>query len=443
MRIQLSEHFTYKKLLIFVLPSIVMMVFTSIYSVVDGLFVSNFVGPSAVAAINLIYPLIFVLGAIGFMLGAGGSALVSKTLGEGDKKRANAYFSLLVYVTLGIGIVIAVAGQFVVPPIAKWLGAEGITYDYCVLYGRVLLGAQPFFILQNVFQSFFVTAEKPRLGLIVTGAAGAANIILDAVFVAGLKCGLAGAAAATAASQVIGGVVPIIYFLCRNNSLLRLTKTSFYGKALLKSATNGTSEFLANVSAAVVTMLYNFQIQKLVPGDGGIAAYGTVMYVVMIFFSIFMGYSVGSAPIIAYNFGAQNKSELKNLFKKSLVITAAFGISMTVLSEALAYPFIKIFGYDGELFDMTLRGFRIYAPAFLIAGFSYFGSSMFTALNNGLVSGIISFLRTLVFQVVAVLTVPLVLGLDGVWSATCFAEIASLAITVIFIIAFRKRYGYI
>ncbi len=443
MRIQLSEHFTYKKLLIFVLPSIVMMVFTSIYSVVDGLFVSNFVGPSAVAAINLIYPLIFVLGAIGFMLGAGGSALVSKTLGEGDKKRANAYFSLLVYVTSGIGIVIAVAGQFVVPPIAKWLGAEGITYDYCVLYGRVLLGAQPFFILQNVFQSFFVTAEKPRLGLIVTGAAGAANIILDAVFVAGLKWGLAGAAAATAASQVIGGVVPIIYFLCRNNSLLRLTKTSFYGKALLKSATNGTSEFLANVSAAVVTMLYNFQIQKLVPGDGGIAAYGTVMYVVMIFFSIFMGYSVGSAPIIAYNFGAQNKSELKNLFKKSLVITAAFGISMTVLSEALAYPFIKIFGYDGELFDMTLRGFRIYAPAFLIAGFSYFGSSMFTALNNGLVSGIISFLRTLVFQVVAVLTVPLVLGLDGVWSATCFAEIASLAITVIFIIAFRKRYGYI
>ncbi len=443
MRIQLSEHFTYKKLLIFVLPSIVMMVFTSIYSVVDGLFVSNFAGPSAVAAINLIYPLIFVLGAIGFMLGAGGSALVSKTLGEGDKKRANAYFSLLVYVTSGIGIVIAVAGQFVVPPIAKWLGAEGITYDYCVLYGRVLLGAQPFFILQNVFQSFFVTAERPRLGLIVTGAAGAANIILDAVFVAGLKWGLAGAAAATAASQVIGGVVPIIYFLCRNNSLLRLTKTSFYGKALLKSATNGTSEFLANVSAAVVTMLYNFQIQKLVPGDGGIAAYGTVMYVVMIFFSIFMGYSVGSAPIIAYNFGAQNKSELKNLFKKSLVITAAFGISMTVLSEALAYPFIKIFGYDGELFDMTLRGFRIYAPAFLIAGFSYFGSSMFTALNNGLVSGIISFLRTLVFQVVAVLTVPLVLGLDGVWSATCFAEIASLAITVIFIIAFRKRYGYI
>ena len=443
MRIQLSEHFTYKKLLIFVLPSIVMMVFTSIYSVVDGLFVSNFAGPSEVAAINLIYPLIFVLGAIGFMLGAGGSALVSKTLGEGDKKRANAYFSLLVYVTSGIGIVIAVAGQFVVPPIAKWLGAEGITYDYCVLYGRVLLGAQPFFILQNVFQSFFVTAERPRLGLIVTGAAGAANIILDAVFVAGLKWGLAGAAAATAASQVIGGVVPIIYFLCRNNSLLRLTKTSFYGKALLKSATNGTSEFLANVSAAVVTMLYNFQIQKLVPGDGGIAAYGTVMYVVMIFFSIFMGYSVGSAPIIAYNFGAQNKSELKNLFKKSLVITAAFGISMTVLSEALAYPFIKIFGYDGELFDMTLRGFRIYAPAFLIAGFSYFGSSMFTALNNGLVSGIISFLRTLVFQVVAVLTVPLVLGLDGVWSATCFAEIASLAITVIFIIAFRKRYGYI
>lgn len=419
-----------------------MMVFTSVYSVVDGLFVSNFAGASAVAAINLIYPLIFVLGAIGFMLGAGGSALVSKTLGEGDKERANAYFSLIVYVTFGIGVVIAVAGQFVVPPIAKWFGAEGKTYDYCVLYGRVLLGAQPFFILQNVFQSFFVAAEKPRLGLIITAAAGVANIVLDAVFVAGFKWGLAGAAAATAASCVIGGVVPVIYFFTKNNSLLRFTKTKFYGKALLRACTNGSSEFLSNVSAAVVTMLYNFKIQELIPGDDGLAAYGTIMYVVMIFFSIFMGYAVGSAPLIAYNYGADNRAELKNLFKKSMIITAVAGISMTALSEALAYPFIKIFGYEGELFELTLRGFRIYAPAFLIAGFSYFGSSMFTALNNGLVSAIISFLRTLVLQVAAVLVIPVFLGIDGVWSATCFAEIVSLAVTAAFTIAFRKKYGY-
>ncbi len=442
MRIQLSEHFTYKKLLIFVFPSIIMMVFTSVYSVVDGLFVSNFAGASAVAAISLIFPLIFVLGSIGFMLGAGGSALISKTLGEGDKEKANAYFSMLVYVTFGIGVIIAVAGQFIVPPIAKWFGAEGKTYDYCVLYGRVLIGAQPFFILQNVFQSFFVAAEKPRLGLIVTAAAGVANIILDAVFVAGFKWGLAGAAAATAASQVIGGVVPVIYFFTKNSSLLRFTKTKFYGRALLKACTNGSSEFLANVSAAVVTMLYNFQIQKIIAGDDGLAAYGAMMYVAMIFYAIFMGYAVGSAPLFAYNYGADNREELKNLFKKSMIITAVSGISMTVLSEALAYPFFKIFGYNVEIFDMTLRGFRIYAPAFLIAGFSYFGSSMFTALNNGLVSGIISFMRTLVFQVAAVLVFPIFFGIDGVWSATVFAEIISLAVTAVFVIALRKKYGY-
>ena len=419
-----------------------MMVFTSVYSVVDGLFVSNFAGASAVAAISLIFPLIFVLGSIGFMLGAGGSALISKTLGEGDKEKANAYFSMLVYVTFGIGVIIAVAGQFIVPPIAKWFGAEGKTYDYCVLYGRVLIGAQPFFILQNVFQSFFVAAEKPRLGLIVTAAAGVANIILDAVFVAGFKWGLAGAAAATAASQVIGGVVPVIYFFTKNSSLLRFTKTKFYGRALLKACTNGSSEFLANVSAAVVTMLYNFQIQKIIAGDDGLAAYGAMMYVAMIFYAIFMGYAVGSAPLFAYNYGADNREELKNLFKKSMIITAVSGISMTVLSEALAYPFFKIFGYNVEIFDMTLRGFRIYAPAFLIAGFSYFGSSMFTALNNGLVSGIISFMRTLVFQVAAVLVFPIFFGIDGVWSATVLAEIISLAVTAVFVIALRKKYGY-
>ena len=311
-----------------------------------------------------------------------------------------------------------------------------------MLYGRVLIGAQPFFILQNVFQSFFVAAEKPRLGLIVTAAAGVANIILDAVFVAGFKWGLAGAAAATAASQVIGGVVPVIYFFTKNSSLLRFTKTKFYGRALLKACTNGSSEFLANVSAAVVTMLYNFQIQKIIAGDDGLAAYGAMMYVAMIFYAIFMGYAVGSAPLFAYNYGADNREELKNLFKKSMIITAVSGISMTVLSEALAYPFFKIFGYNVEIFDMTLRGFRIYAPAFLIAGFSYFGSSMFTALNNGLVSGIISFMRTLVFQVAAVLVFPIFFGIDGVWSATVFAEIISLAVTAVFVIALRKKYGY-
>ncbi len=441
MRIGLSEHFTYKKLLKFVAPSIIMMTFLSVYSVVDGLFVSNFVGSDAVAAINYIFPVFMVFGSIGFMLGAGGSALVSKTLGEGDKEKANEYFSMLVYVTAGIGVVIALAGQFAVPEIAKLFGAEGVIYDYCVLYGRVLLSAQPFFILQNIFQSFFVTAEKPRLGLIVTAVAGGINIILDAVFVAGFKWGLAGAAAATVAGQVFGGVFPLVYFLRRNNSLLKLGKTRIHFKELLKSCTNGSSEFLSNVSSAVVIILYNYQVSKLV-GDDGVAAYGAIGYVMMIFFSIFMGYAVGCAPLIAFNFGAKNNEELRNLFKKSLIIMAFSGLLMTGLSEALASPIIMLFGFDGELFGMTLRGFRIYSVAFMITGFSVFGSSLFTALNNGLVSAIISFLRTLVFQIAAVMVCPIFMGLDGVWSATCFAEILALAVTVTCIFVCRKKYYY-
>ncbi len=441
MRIGLSEHFTYKKLLKFVAPSIIMMTFLSVYSVVDGLFVSNFVGSDAVAAINYIFPVFMVFGSIGFMLGAGGSALVSKTLGEGDKEKANEYFSMLVYVTAGIGVVIALAGQFAVPEIAKLFGAEGVIYDYCVLYGRVLLSAQPFFILQNIFQSFFVTAEKPRLGLIVTAVAGGINIILDAVFVAGFKWGLAGAAAATVAGQVFGGVFPLVYFLRRNNSLLKLGKTRIHFKELLKSCTNGSSEFLSNVSSAVVIILYNYQVSKLV-GDDGVAAYGAIGYVMMIFFSIFMGYAVGCAPLIAFNFGAKNNEELRNLFRKSLIIMAVSGLLMTGLSEALASPIIMLFGFDGELFEMTLRGFRIYSVAFMITGFSVFGSSLFTALNNGLVSAVISFLRTLVFQIAAVMVCPIFMGLDGVWSATCFAEVLALAVTVTCIFICRKKYYY-
>lgn len=442
MKIQLSDHFTYKKLLVFVLPSVVMMVFTSIYSVVDGLFVSNFAGEAAVAAINYIYPVLMVFGSIGFMLGAGGSALVSKTLGEGDKEKANRYFSMLVYVTAAIGVFIAVAGQFAVPSLAVLLGAkEEPIYGYCVLYGRILLATQPFFILQNIFQSFFVVAEKPRLGLIATASAGVMNIILDAVLVAGFNMGLTGAAIATAVSQIFGGVFPLIYFSCRNSSLLRLTGTKFYGKALLKSCTNGSSEFFSNVSSAFVVILYNFQIRSLV-GDDGVAAYGSIAYIGMIFFSMFMGYAVGSAPLMAYNYGAQNKREMQNLFRKSLIIMAVTGVLMLALSEALAPPFIGMFGYGEELYRMTLRGFRIYAVIFLLVGFNIYGSSLFTSLNNGLVSALISFLRTIVFNVTAVMVLPIFWGLDGVWSAGVFADILSLAVTVAFTVALHKKYGY-
>lgn len=441
MRIQLSDHFTYGRLFKFVAPSIVMMVFVSVYGVVDGLFMSNFVGEMAVAATNYIFPVIIFFGAIGFMIGTGGSALVAKILGEGDRDKANAYFTMLVFVTLGIGVAISVAAQFAVPSLARVLCKEEETYEYCVLYGRIMFAGQPFFILQNIFQSFFVTAEKPRLGLAVTAVAGVANMALDALFVVGFKWGIAGAAAATVVSEVVGGVLPIIYFARKNGSILRFTKTRFYGKALLKSVTNGSSEFFSNVSVAVVMMLYNFKLRQLV-GDEGVAAYGAIGYIETIFFAIFMGYAVGSAPLMGYNFGAQNRDEMKNLFKKSLIIMATAGVVMTGLSEALAYPMIKIFGYKGELFDMTLRGLRIYAMAFLLTGFSVYGSSLFTALNNGLVSGIISFLGTCVFRIATVFVLPLLFGLDGIWAAKCFAEILSGIVVVVFILCYRKKYGY-
>lgn len=421
-----------------------MMVFTSVYSVVDGLFVSNFAGAEAVAAINYIFPLFMVFGSIGFMLGAGGSALVSKTLGEGDKKKANKYFSMLVYITFSIGVVIAVVGQFAVPSVAKLIcnadKGEKV-YDYCVLYGRILLATQPFFILQNIFQSFFVTAEKPRLGLIATASAGVLNMILDALFVVGFGWGLTGAAIATAASEVFGGVFPLLYFFARNNSLLRLTKTKFYPKAFIKSCTNGSSEFLSNVSTALVVILYNYQISKLV-GDDGVAAYGSIMYIAMIFFAMFMGYAVGCAPLMGYNYGAQNRREMRNLYKKSLIIMAVTGIAMFAVSEALSSPFIKIFGYEKPLYEMTLRGFRIYAFIFIIVGFNVYTSSLFTALNNGLISALMSFLRTVAFQITAVMLLPLVMGLDGVWLSSLFSDVAALIVAVIFQLVYRTRYGY-
>ncbi|MCF2652484.1 MATE family efflux transporter [Anaeromassilibacillus senegalensis] len=441
-RIQLSDHFTYGRLLRFTLPSIVMMIFTSIYSVVDGLFVSNFVGKTPFAAINLIMPILIVLGALGFMIGTGGSAIVAKTLGERDTERANHYFSMLVYVTVVGGVLLTALGELLLRPMCVLLGAKGEMLENCVLYGRIVLLALTAFMLQNVFQSFLITAEKARLGLIITVLSGVTNMVLDYVFIALLHWGLAGAALATALSQMVGGVTPFVYFLRENDSLLRLTKTRFDGRILLKTCTNGSSELMSNVSASVVTMLYNFQLMSLA-GEDGIAAYGVVMYVNFIFAAIFVGYSIGTAPVIGYQYGAQNHAELKNLFRRSLVLMTLSGAGMALLAEALAQPLTQIFvGYDAGLYAMTLRGFRLYSVSFLITGINIFGSSFFTALNNGVVSAAISFLRTLVFQVVVVLVLPAIFGLDGIWFAITAAELLALAVTILFFVLKRKEYHY-
>lgn len=443
MNIQLSEHFTYKKLLQFTFPAIIMMIFTSIYGVVDGFFVSNYVGKTSFTAVNFIMPFLMILGAVGFMFGTGGSALIAKTLGEGKHEKAKRLFSLFIYTTAVCGVIIAILGILLIKPIASFLGAEGKMLDNCVTYGRIILAALPFFMLQYEFQSFFATAEKPQIGLGVTIAAGCTNMILDALFVAVFKWELVGAAAATAISQLVGGLIPLIYFSRKNSSILRLVKTQFDGKSLLRACTNGSSELMTNISMSIVNMLYNVQLMKYA-GEDGVAAYGVLMYVNMIFLAAFIGYSVGIAPISGYHYGAGNHAELKNLLKKSFIIIGIFSVCMIALSELLAYPLAKIFvGYDKELLNLTLGGFRIFSFVFLFAGISIFGSSFFTSLNNGLVSALISFLRTLVFQISAVLIIPIFLGINGIWLSIVAAEIMSVIITLIFIFKLKEKYHYI
>ncbi|MCI9615194.1 MAG: MATE family efflux transporter [Dorea sp.] len=442
MKIQLSEHFTYKKMIQFVLPSIVMMIFTSIYGVIDGLFVSNFVGKTAFAAINLIMPLLMGLSALGFMIGTGGSAIVSKALGEGRRDLANQYFSMLVYVSITGGIILAVTGMFLLRPIALLLGASGELIELCVLYGRILLVSLTAFLLQNVFQSFFVTAEKPQLGLKVTIAAGLTNIVLDYLFIAVFRWGIAGAAVATAISETVGGLFPILYFARKNESLLQLVKAPLDVRALGKACANGSSELMTNLSMSIVNSLYNLQLISIA-GENGVAAYGTIMYVNFIFIAIFLGYSIGSAPIIGYHYGAGSHDELKNLLRMSLSIVGICGILLILLAQIMAAPLAGIFvGYDSELAAVTCHGFRLYAVSFLICGFNIFGSAFFTALGNGIVSAAISFLRTLVFQTAVLLTLPLILGINGIWLAMAVAEALTLIITVWFLVNRRKQYHY-
>ena len=442
MEMQFAEHFSFGKLIRFTLPSIVMMIFTSIYGVVDGIFVSNCVGKTPFAAINIIWPVFMILGAVGFMIGTGGCALVSKIRGEGEEEKANQIFSMLIYTSILIGVILAIVGFVFIEPIAVLLGAEGEMINQAALYGRVLAVALPFFIIQNEFQSFFVAAEKPQFGLGVTVAAGVANIVLDALLIVVFDLGLFGAALATGVSQILGGLIPLVYFVFSKKSLLRLTKAKFDKNAMLKTCINGSSEMMTNVSMSLVSMLYNFQLMKFA-GENGVAAYGVIMYVNFIFVAIFIGYSVGSAPIISYNYGAQNTTELKNLFKKSMIIILSAGLIMTILGIVLAGPLSKIFvGYDAELFEMTKRGFMIYTLSFLIAGINIFGSAFFTALNDGLVSAIISFLRTLLFQVVAVLVLPVFFELDGIWYAVIVAELLAVVVTGVFLVIKREKYKY-
>lgn len=444
MKIQLSDHFTYRRLLKFTLPSIMMMIFTSIYGVVDGFFVSNFAGKTPFAAVNFIIPCIMIMSTVGFMFGTGGTAIVAKAFGEGEKEKANRYFSLFTYVAFVLGIVLAVLGFIFIRPIAVFLGAQGELLENSVIYARVILVALPFNVLQLLFQSFFVAAEKPQLGLIVTVSSGITNMLLDAVLVILLpqEYKLMGAAAATGMSQVVGGVIPLFYFFRKNSSILQLGHTHFDIKAIGKACTNGSSEFMSNVSMNIVGMLYNIQLMKYA-GENGIAAYGVMMYVSMIFSAAFIGYSIGTSPIIGYHDGAQNHKELKGLLKKSVILIGTFGICMVIAGELLAVPLARLFvGYDAELMELTVSGFRLFALSFLFMGFAIFGSGFFTALNDGITSAIIAFLRTMVFQIAAVMLLPIYFGIDGVWVSIIVAEFMAMALSAAFIVGKRNKYHY-
>lgn len=441
-KIKLSDHFTFKKLIRFTFAPITMMIFTSIYGVVDGYFVSNYVGKTPFAALNLIWPFIMVMGSIGFMFGTGGSALVAKTLGEDHKEQANKQFSFLVYISIAISISIAIVAYIFMPHISVLLGADGVLLDNCVIYGRILCLSVPFFVLQFEFQSFFVTAEKPKHGLYMTLLCGIANMILDWLFIAVFDFGLAGAAAATSISQFLGGIFPLIYFLRKNNSLLKLSKTKFNMWVLSRTCTNGLSELLSNISMSFVSMLFNAQLMRYV-GEDGVSAYGVLMYVNLIFLSIFIGYCIGTAPVISFNYGAENHTELKSIFKKSIFILSISSVIMLILSLVLAKPLSVLFvGYDENLLKLTHRAFFLFSFSFLFAGIPMFGSAFFTALNNGIVSATISVLRTVVFQIAFVLILPIFFSVDGIWLSIVLAELCAAIVAVIMLAKYKNKYHY-
>lgn len=440
--LQLSDHYTLPRLLRFTLPSVSMMVFTSVYLVIDGFFVSNYVGKTALAAVNMVYPIIMIIGSIGFMFGSGGSALTAAMLGEGENERAKKTFTLMYFFPMALGLLISIPAFILLPYICTLMGADGELLSYCSIYGRVLISTVVLFIVQMESQIFFVTAERPKLGLVATVLGCGTNIVLDWLFCAVFRWGIKGAAAATAISQAVGGLIPLLYFTFAKNNKLHFVKTKLDWKAIRKSASNGFSELLSNTSSSIVAMLFNFQLMRIV-GEDGVAAYSVLMYVNMVFLASFIGFSSGSSPLISFNYGSENHKELKGLFKKISMLIIVTSVIMLLLSFILAKPLSYIFvGYDRDLFDMTVRAFYIYAFSFLFAGINIFASSFFTALNNGKISAILSFLRTFILPCTLVIILPQILNLDGIWATLVVAEAIAFFVSLAYLVTMRKRYHY-
>ena len=441
-RIQLSDHFTYRRLFLFVLPTIANMIFLSIYGIVDGLFISNFAGKVAFASVNVTFPIFSILGVFGLMIGTGGSAIIGKKLGEQEPEKANGYFSFFVYICIAVGVIMAIAGVFVLRPAIELIGVEQEMLPYCMVYGTIGMITLPCYMLQFLFQILFVTAEKPRLGFWITVITGVTNIVLDFFFIVLFHWGVAGAAIATSISELIGGIVPLVYFIRPNDSLLRIGKPEVDYRAFRKACSNGLSEFVSTVSESVVTMLYNFQLLRIV-GSDGVAAFGVMQYCTFIFFAIFAGYNMGAQPLFSYNQGAENLTEMKNLFRKSIILMECGGLAMFAILLIFARPLVSIFvGYDADLVDMAAHGMRIYALIFLTCGLNIFVTGMFTALNNGVISAIIATVRVVICEIGSVMILPIFFGLNGIWFAAAVAEAGSFIPVVLFTVKLRKRYGY-
>ena len=448
MKIKLSDHFTIKKLLKATFPTISMMVFISIYSVVDGVFIANFAGTSAFSGVNLIFPVIMVIGAVGFMLGTGGSALVSNLLGEGKKQRANQVFTMTLYFTIILGVILSTVVFVLIEPLTYWMvevGGQQVTDEMiqsAIVYGRLLTVFQVAFMVQNYFQSLFVVAEKADKGFVVTAIAGCCNMLLDALFVGLFKWGVVGAAIATGISYCVGAIIPLVYFAKSNNSLLQFAKTKLELKVLGKASLNGSSEFVSNVAMSIVSILFNMQLLKYI-GEKGVAAYGVICYAGFIFAAIFFGYNIGSAPVVGYHNGAKNHAELKSLLKKSLLILSIFSIVLVALVEVFAKPISAIFSSgDTELLQITTNGFRLYGLSFGLCGFCIFSSGFFTALNDGVTSATISFIRTLLLQIVCILVLPSIWGISGIWLSVVVAEVISVVVCFVCFCINRKKYQY-
>lgn len=443
MKIQLSDHFTYSKLIRFTIPSIVMIIFTSIYTMVDGFFISNYVGKTAFASINLIFPYIQILGGMGTMLGVGGSALVAVTLGTGDTHKARKYFTMMTYLMAIVGVVCTLLGFLFLEPMAHVFGATEAMMDDCLIYGGTCLIFNTVWLMQYGFQSYLVVAEKPKFGLMVTVLAGLTNMILDFLFMAVFHMGVFGAALATGMSQCVGALVPLLWFISKKNtSHLRFEKTRIEFKPVLRACANGASEMLSSVSGSITGILYNLQLMKYA-GEDGVAAYGVVMYAAFIFMGVFMGYSSGSSPIMGYHYGAENKKEMKNIMKKSMILLSCSAVFLTGAAFASAETLASIFvGYDAALKALTTRAFIICSIPFLFMWFNVYASSFFTALNDGAVSAAISFMRALVLPVTSIIVMPLLLGLNGVWFSFTTSELLGIIVSLVFLLGKRKKYGY-